>query len=234
MAYCLEGDLIKYSGNYGAFDFNSTYFVDSQDVGGTQNGLLRNKIQKIKIYPGTNNNKEIITGIQLTYINKYTKEIKELPIRKGKKDYEDEEIETFEINPGEYLINFYIRFPDDGEYIHQIGFETNKKRKILKGSEKGNEKNVISNGGDNIIVGTFGYFSTKLDSCGVLYINLKEYFKRLKIAFFELKFKLKKDEKYRKEIDSKYETFSESDKYLFKACLLPDTPFTGIMKFCIL
>ena len=233
MAYCLEGDLVNYSGNYGAFDINSNYFDDSKDLGGTQETLLRNIIKRIKIYTGKRDNKEIIGGIQLTYKNINTKEIKELSIRKGNINYEDEEIEIFEIKPGEYLINFFIRFPNDGEYIYQIGFETNKKRKILKGSDIGENKIIKSNGGENIIVGTFGYFSTKLDSFGVLYVHLREYFKKFYIAYFELKYKIKKDEKFRKEIEYKFETLSLSNKYLFKTCLLPDGIFADIIKFCL-
>ena len=233
MSYCLEGDVVKYSYNYGGITTESKLFDDSKDLGGEEDSFIQYLIKKIKIYSGIKNNKEVIGGVQLTYINLKTKEIKELPLRKGDIEYEDEDITTFELLPNEYLINLFIRFTDDADYIYQLGFETNKKRKILKGSENGSCKKVYSNGGENIIIGTFGNFNKKLDSFGILYANLKDYMKKFYLIYFQLKFKIKKDEKFRKENEEKYNSFSNSDKYLFKACLLPDSAFNEIMKFCM-
>ena len=170
----------------------------------------------------------------MTYRNLKTREIKELPARKGDMECEDEDISQFELKPGEYLINFYIRFMNSGDYIYQIGFETNKKRKILKGTEKGEEKIINCNLQDNIIIGTFGHYSSRLQSIGVQYISTKQYQQKFYIAYFELKFKIKKDKQYKKKIESKYKTLKESDKYLFQSCLLPDGTFFEIIKFCIL
>ena len=234
MSYNLEGDFVKYSGNFGIIDINSIPFDDSKDLGGTVDSLLQYLIKSIKIYIGKKDGFEIIGGIQLTYKSVNSKDLKELPIRKGKIDYEDEDIETFELKSGEYLTNFSIRFENDGNYIYQIGFETNKHRKILKGCEKGEDKCVDSNDGKNIIVGTFGNYYLKLDSCGILYINIKDYLNRFSKGYFELKFLLRKNEIYRREIESKYDSFSDPDKYLFKTCFLPDGAFNEIMKFCVL
>ena len=234
MSYYLESDFIKYSGNFGIIDINSKPFDDSKDLGGTEDSVLQYLIKSIRIYTGKKDGNIIIGGIQLSYRNLKSKELRELPIRKGKIEYEDEDIETFELKSGEYLTNFYIRFENDGNYIYQIGFETNKKRKIIKGCEKGEDKCEETNGGQNIIFGTFGHYNLKLDSCGILYINIKEYLKRFKFGYFELKFLMKKDEKFKKEIESKYDSLSESDKYLFKICFLPDVTFNEIMKYCIL
>lgn len=234
MAYCLQSELIEYSGNYGCFDTSSIYFDDSKDLGGNENDFLKYSIKKIKIFSGKKNDNIIIGGIQLTYKNHLTQELKELNMRKGKIDYEDEDVETFEIKSNEYLINFYIRFPNDGSFITQIGFETNKGRKILKGCEKGENKIISINGGENLILGTFGHYSSNLDSCGVLYTNLKKYLNKFHRAYFELRFKIKKDEKFKKEKFDNFNSFSESDKYLLKACIMPDSVFNEIMKFCLL
>lgn len=233
MAYCLESDLVKYGVNYGSFDLNSIYFDDSQDLGGTDPTFLQNKIKRIKIYTGNMNNEEVIIGIQLTYLNMTTKEIKELPIRKGNVEYNNEDIKTLEINPGEYLINYYIRLSFDLDLIYQIGFETNKNRKLFVGSEKGEEKVTNLNEEKYLIVGTFGHYNKKLESLGVHYVKLKDYIKKFYKAYFELKFKIKKDENYKEKLKAKYLSFKESDKYLFKTCLLPDGAFSIIMKYCI-
>ena len=232
-SYCLEGDLIKYSGHYGCFGVDSKYFDDSFDLGGIEKELFYYIIKKIEIFTGKKDNNEIIKGIRLTYKNIKTKEIKELSKRKGDKDYDDEDITRFELQPGEYLINFYIRFQNNDDSISQLGFETNKKRKIFKGSEIGEEKIISSNGGENMIFGTFGHYKEKLESFGVLYYSLKDYAKKFSFHYFQLKFKIKNDKKFREEIESKFKTLSESDKYLFKTCLLPDAAFNCIMKYCL-
>ena len=236
MAYCLEGNFVQYSSNFGTISYNSKYFDDSKDLGGTEDSLLQNVIKSIKIYTGKEDNKEIIGGIQITYKNIKTKEIKELPIRKGDINYEDEEVTVFELKSSEYLTKFYIRFDSDpdGDYIYQLGFETNKKRKIIKGSEYGKYSNnsfILEN---KIIFGTFGHYKKKLDSFGILYVKLKDYFEKFNRGYFELKFKFKKDKNFKKKIEEKYKSLSASDKFLLKSCLLPDSPFNEIMKFCIL
>lgn len=232
MSYCLLSNFVKYSFPYGTISLNSKYFDDSKDLGGTEQALLNYTIKNIKIFSCKKEEAIFINGVQLTYKNKRTNELKELEIRKGNIEYEEEEVETFEIKSGEYLTNFYIRIPKDKDIITQIGFETNKKRKILKGEENGENRTIYCNGGQNIIIGTFGHYNQKLDAFGVLFINSKEYIIKFYKIYFDLKFKLKKDEKYRKKIESKYEALSESYKYLLRTCLLPDNPFVEVLKFC--
>ena len=67
----------------------------------------------------------------------------------------------------------------------------------------------------------------------MLYVNLNEYLKKYYIGYFELKFKIKKDEKFKKKIEDDYKNASKENKYLIKVCLLPDNTFNEIMKFCI-
>jgi len=233
MSYCLESDVVKYSRHYGYIDLNSKYFDDSKDLGGTDKALLEHIIKSIKIFSGKKDNIIIIGGIQITYWNLKTKENIELNERKGDIQYEDEDIEKFDIKPGEYLTNFYIRFDNNSNYITQLGFETNKKRKILKGCETGELKYININGGENYILGTFGNFNQKLDSFGVLYMNFKDYIQSKYKAYFELEFKIRKDKSFKDKIKQNYETLSESYKYLFKSCTLPNSLFLEIMKFCI-
>ena len=229
MNYCLDTHFIQYSLIYGRIDIHSKLFDDSKDLGGTEENLLENLIKKVKIYTKNINNKQIISGIQLAYQNIRTREIKELPIRfkdtKNYKNDQSEETEIFELKSGEYLTKFYIRFALDAKYIYQLGFETNKKRKILKGCLDGEDKNIRINNQENIILGTFGYFKDKLDSLGVLYVNIKEYLKKYYVGYFELKSKLKKDENFKKKIEDNIENISEVEKYLVKTALLPDAVF---------
>ena len=233
MSYYLESDIVKYSRQYGYIDLNSKYFDDSKDLGGTDKALLDHIIKNIKIYSGKKDDIIIIGGIQITYWNLKTKEKLELNARKGDIQYEEEDIENIDIKPGEYLTNFYIRFNNDNNYITQLGFETNKKRKILKGCENGELKFININGGENYILGTFGNFNQKLDSFGVLYINFKDYIQNKYRAYFELEYKIRKDKTFKDKIEQNFENLSESNKYLFRSCILPNSLFLEIMKFCI-
>ena len=108
MSYYLESDIVKYSRHYGYIDLNSKYFDDSKDLGGTDKSLLDHIIKSIKIYSGKKDNIIIIGGIQITYWNLKTKEKLELNARKGDIQYEDEDIEIFDIKPGEYLTMIII------------------------------------------------------------------------------------------------------------------------------
>jgi len=120
MNYCLEGDFIQYSESYGRLDDNSKLFDDSKELGGTEDSFLNYLIKNIKIYTEKKSKKEIITGIQMTYQNIKTKEIKELPLRiNNKKHLINEDFKIIEILRGEYLTNFYIRYMNEAEYIKE-------------------------------------------------------------------------------------------------------------------
>ena len=174
MSYCLESDIVKYSRHYGYIDLNSQYFDDSKDLGGTEESLLQYVIKKIKIFSGKKNEKEIIGGVQIIYQNLKSKEIKELDAKKGNVDYEDENIDIFELKSGEYLINFFVRVSETRDYICQLGFETNKCRKILKGTDVGENKIITTNGGKNLILAIFGHYNIYLESIRVLYIKIED------------------------------------------------------------
>ena len=158
--------------------------------------------------------------------------MKDLSIRL-KNNIKSDQIDIFELKSGEYLTNFFLRFSINSKYIYQLGFETNKKRKILKGCEFGEDKKIITNGKENIILGTFGYFSEQMDSFGILYVNIKDYIKKYYIGYFELKLILKKNQDFKNKIESNIKNLSKADKCLFKTSLLPDAVFNEIMKFCI-
>jgi hypothetical protein len=242
MNYYLETKLIKNSSLYGKIELESSkLFDDSKDLGGTEEALFQNIIKKIKIYKKSANNKKYIDAIQLTYRNIETNEIKELDIRTKNSAYSVEDTEEFELKQGEFFTNFNISFPLGINHIYQIGFETNKKRKVLIGSELSKKiaavNNIINNNGNekfyNIILGTFGYYNKQLDSLGLYYVGLKEYLKKFYYGYFEMKRILKKDEKFRKKLEKNYDNFNQEEKFLFKTCLLPDKAFNEIIKFCM-
>ena len=225
-----EKELIQYSGNFGGIDQESQCWDDYEEMG--EEELLKHKIVKIKIFTGELSGKKAIFGIDVTYKNITNGEIKKTKEHRGSEQFLDSK--EFEIGPDEYLINFHIRFTNEANYISQLGFETNKEHSILEGSEEGEDKTITSNGGDNIIIGTFGCLNKKLDAMGILFISKKEYFKKKLFRFFMLRNLVKKDPKFKKTWDEKYNELSNDFKCLWRTVNLPDTAFAPIIKYCYL
>ena len=151
--------LIEYNGQYGGIFEDSKYFDDAEDLGKEE--LLNYKIINLKIYTGLIEGKKAIFGLSLTFKNIITGEIKPQKVHLGSDKYLD--IKEMPIEGNEYLTDFHIRFNDTCQYISQLGFSTNHKRKILEGSEEGNAKFIEKNGGNYIIIGTIGYINKRLD-----------------------------------------------------------------------
>ena len=137
-----------------------------------EEGLLKSKIVKVKIFTGKYLDKDVIIGVGFDFKNIHTGETIS---KEHKGDGQFEEVKELDIKDDELLVDFFTKFKYEAEYISQIGFQTNKGNKILIGTEEGEDHNIESNGGDNIIVGTFGCYDKKLDAMGVLYVNKKDF-----------------------------------------------------------
>jgi hypothetical protein len=224
-------ELIQYTGNYGGIDQDSKFWDDYEEMGG-QNGedLLKYKITKIKIYTGTFNEKKAIMGISCVFKNLFSGKDEPQKDHKGSIQFED--VKEFDIQAGEYLTDFHIRFTNEAEYISQLGFGTSKGNKILVGTEEGEDKTIDSNGGQNFIVGTFGCVNKKLDAMGCLYVSKTEYLKRKLFCLFMLRHVIKKDTKFKEKWDAKWKELPEDFQYIWKAMNLPDAPFSHIIKYC--
>ena len=219
-------EIFHYGGKFGWVYQNSKHFNDKDFLG---DNYLYYKIQKIKIWSGKKDSKDIINGIQVWYKNILDGKLVSPGEFKG--DEGNDNVIEFEIKSNEYLTDFHIRIDTE---VTQVGFETNKHSKILVGGTQGEDKIISSNGGENIIVFFYGAYENVLHSLGVGYVLKKDYMKTLFIGFFQLRFRLKKDEKFKKEWNEKESTLSESDKVLLRTCLLPDTAFNEIIKFCLI
>ena len=219
-------ELYQYGGKFGWIYQNSKHFNDKDFLG---ENYLYYKIQKIKIWSGKKDSKDIINGIQVWYKNILDGKV--ITPGEFKGDEGNDAVQEFEIKPNEYLIDFHIRIDTE---VTQVGFETNKKNKILVGGTQGEDKIINSNGGENIIIFLYGAYENCLHSLGVGYIKKKDYMKTLFIGFFELRYKLKKDESFKKNWIENENKLEESDRILLKTCLLPDTAFNEIIKFCLI
>ena len=222
-----DNSLIKYSGNYGGITPESKFWDDFEDFG--EKKILNLKITKVRIYSGKYNDKEAIFGVGFTY-----KDIingKEIVVEhKGTDDFVD--VKELVIKQDEYLTDFHIRFTNEADYISQLGYTTNKETPILIGSDEGEDKTILSNGGENIIVGTFGCTNKKLDATGVLFMNKKEYFKRLLNGIFILRHLVKHNPKFKEEWDKKEKELPKEFQFVWRAVNLPEAPLFQIIKYC--
>ena len=222
----MEDEIFHYGGKFGWVYQNSKHFNDKDFLG---DNYLYYKIQKIKIWSGKKDSKDIINGIQVWYKNILDGKLVTPGEFKG--DEGNDNVVEFEVKPNEYLTDFHVRIDTE---VTQVGFETNKHNNILVGGTQGEDKIINSNGGDNIIVFLDGAYDNLLHALGVGYVNKKDYMKTLFIGFFQLRHKLKKDEAFKKKCAEIESTLAESDKVLLRTCLLPDTAFNEIIKFCLI
>lgn len=225
-----EKELVKYSGIFGGIDQESKHWDDFEDMG--EDELLKHKIIKIQIFTGDYQGKRAIFGVDITYKNLSNGEIIKTHEHRGTEQFLDSKELNIKID--DYLTDFHIRFTNEAEYISQLGFTTNKKQSILEGTEEGEDKTIDFNGGDNIIVGTFGCVNKKLDAMGCLYISKLEYFKRKLFRIFMLRYLVKKNENFKKTWDEKFNELPNDFKYLWRTINLPDTAFAFIIKYCYL
>jgi len=120
-----DNSLIKYSFIFGTMKTISNFWDDLEDLG--EKELLKYKIIKIKIYTGKYQEQTVIIGVDVTYKNIFTGQILNRE-HKGKLIILD--VKELEMKSGEYLTDFYIRFPEDNCLISELGFGTNKNQNI--------------------------------------------------------------------------------------------------------
>jgi len=224
-----DESVIKYSAHYGGISSEAKFWEDFEEFGEKQ--LLNSKITKVKIYLGKFKGKDAIFGIGFTYQNLFNGN-EQFVEHKGSDEFID--VKELVIKEGEYLTDFHIRFKNDASYISQLGYTTNKQNSILVGIEEGEDKTITSNGGENIIVGSFGGVSKKLDSTGVLFVNKKEYFKRILNqidGIIILRNFVKKSQNFKEGWDKKQNELPSEYKFIWRTVNLPETPLLQILKF---
>ena len=215
----------NYGGKYGWVNQDTKSFDDLLDTFKTKYYL--NKLVKLKIWSGKKDESIVVYGIQAFYKNINTGKITETKEYRG--DGFDK-VEEFEIGPDEYLNKFHVRIDTE---VTQVGFETNKGKSIVVGGTKGEDKYVRLNEGNNIIISLYGNYNKYLEAIGVGYVNREWYMKRMCFGYFQLRFKFKKDDNFKKEWMDKINNLDTYQKAMIKSCSLPDSAFTEIIKFCV-
>ena len=214
---------IKATPLIGIINFNQTKrFYD--DNFSTKENMFQFSLSKILIFIGEKNK---ILGIRSFYKN-LKKEEKE-----GQIGYNDAlkviNIIKFEIPSNDHLCCLYIFTSDKG--IEQLKFLTKKGKELTVGEGGQNIIKNYINDKENIILSISGGYSDQLDILRFRYIKMSDYFGHT-LGYFELRIKMK-NENFKKKVNSKIDTYKDSDKILIRACLLPVACFNEIIKFCM-
>ena len=158
---------------------------------------------------------------------------KDIPNEEARDKTEKElDIKTLKIPPNDYICNFFLSTGDDR--ITSVKLVTKKGTEFKVGSDEGEEKVVdfINDNKDYMILYFFGGYRKCLEALAAGYIPLKSYLGTT-LGYFELKKKVK-NQAFKEAIEAKMNQLSESDKILFKVCLLPDSCFNSIIRYCLL
>ncbi len=187
------------------------------------------KPEKIIVWTGEKSGINVLAGLEIWYRNILDSsriKCQESCGSKKKDKY------VYIIKPTEYLVKFRIWIGDD--YIYKINLKTNKGNEFEVGIDKGEEIFIDELDGNNIIMSFIGNYNNYLTAVGLSYIEKKKYLEILFTGYFQLKALMRKEEK-RNEILKKAKNgeYKEVDLALIKTCLLPDNPFNGIIKYCI-
>ena len=223
---------VEYTGSYGfinaADQKNVIFFDDEENIGKKE--LSKSKIIDIKIYTKIIEGKNCITGLEYTIRSLYSgKDV--VVTHKVSNEFDD--YKHLELISGEYLKEIIIRFPNNAEYITQLGFITNKNNRIIAGEEDGEIKRIDMNEGKNIILGMSGYVGDKLNCIGCSYTSKKEFASSILFKFFFLRHLVKKDEEFKKKWDEKYNELTPEFKMIWRTVNLPDNCFNIIINTCL-
>jgi hypothetical protein len=204
-------------------------FDDGKDLlnGESLDNLIYYGFYKINIF--YDKTKGEITNFQLTYRchkNKHERVI--IPLKLFPNNpYNINKPEGFRLIKNEYLKK--ISFRRVGKKLTQINFETTKNRTYTLGKDEGELIELNTDDKNDIILAMFG----SLSNLGIYYLKTDPYIKKFCCGMSELKKKLEKDATYKKQLEEKYNTFSEIDKYIYRTALLPKTPFISILKYIL-
>lgn len=217
--------LAQHTGKFGWIYPDSVHFNDHEKLPGN---FLHFKVIKIWIWVGKKADKPVVNGIQFFYRNMLDGKEFTPGEHRGTDNFEEKHEITLASN--EYITDFHIRIDQE---VSQIGFTTNKSPKKLFGGDQGEDKITELNDPNKpvIIYAPFGCTKDTLQSCGVFYVNKKEFMKVSFAGYFELRCLIRKRPEFKKKCDEG--TYNQSDSILLKACNLPDTAFNAIIKYCL-
>lgn len=192
-------------------------------------------LQKIKIWFGTpKSSKEgkSLLGFEATYLNFINGKIYQSCDRSYNLEGDDIETKELEVKKNDYITRFSLGVDN---YITHIKLKTKNGKTLEFGMvEKEFEKSLGLDNDNNIIQFLFGFQSQDgIRALGVKYISMKDFIFMRIFIFLRIRFMLKDDKNKKQYKDEKfYNNLDNEMKYILRTCLLPDTQFFSVIKFC--
>lgn len=232
--------LFENTPNYGYYHPQCTKFKDLNIFEQQFQNFM--KLSKVKIWYGTikvdENDENIlgkcVLGIQCEYHNPINGEKKESDMHCGSLKSNDIDIKTLELTEGDYIYQLYLCY---NEVISYLKLET-KRGKILEVGfyDKNCEKTIPFNFDKNshMIHSFYGHFNKYgLRALGCVHLKRRNYFFLNLIDIFRFRhlLKVKSDEK-EKWTEEKISKLNYEEKAFIRVCLLPDSQFSCVIKFC--
>ena len=195
--------------------------------------LIKNRITNIKIYYSNENDikERYIIGLTFTFMNVSNGKIKVIE-HKGTENISG--MKELNIKGNEYLSKFNVYFKNDTDLITKISFSTNRGNTITVGNDDGKEKEIKKNNENKVYIGSFGAFKEKINSIGAIFTKRENFYKPVLFRFLFLRFLIDKNEKLKKECESKYNELSLDYKFYWRTINLPNACFSSVIKFCII
>ena len=217
-----------------------TKFVDRELFEPKYQNYIR--LTKVKIWfgrpspkiKGNDISNKYILGIQCDYHNSITGEKKQTKMNCGKIDSFDIITKDIELNEGDYITKFYICYND---IISYIKFITKKEIIFEIGQyDKDCEKTINFNIDEypHMIHSFHGYYDEcGLRALGCMNLKRKNYFFLNLIDIFRFRHIIKNNENEKKKwTEDKIKNLNYLEKAFIKLCLLPDSQFSIVIKYC--
>ena len=198
-----------------------------------QNNQIGVKLKSIKIYFIQN---QRFLGLESSFANYITGEQKQSGYHGGEIVSKDIEIKQLVVKDIEYIKNFEITFDEKFDNIIYLKITTNKDNFIEFGENKGKKVTFLGFEGDNMIQSFYGdYDKEGINNIGFQFITRKQFTFYNIFPILKLRYKLNHDEEFKKKYESNYQNLLKDNVpmiYLYRSCVLPDSIFAKIIKYC--
>ena len=232
--------LFENTPNFGYYHQQCTKFDDLNIFDHQYQNFM--KLSKVKLWYGSTKiddndesiNGKFILGIQCDYHNPINGEKKETEMHCGSLKSNDIEILSLELNEGDYINKLYLCY---NEVISYIKFESKKGKVLELGQyDKDCEKTIDFNTDkySHMIHSFHGYFNKYgLRALGCVHLKRRNYFFLNLIDVFRFRHLLKIDITEREKwTEEKIAKLGYEEKAFIRLCLLPDSQFSCVIKFC--
>lgn len=195
-------------------------------------------LKSIKIYFGKNiKNLKTLVGLEASYINYINGQKIKGEFYGIEKLTDDVEIKELVMEGNDYIKTFEFNFDELFNYINYIRIITSKGKDIEFGKRGEKIVTILNYNGDNMIQFFWGDYDDEegINAISFKYISRKQFIFGSRIPILFLRHKILYDEEFKKKYNDNYKELLKDNKslmYLYRSCLLPDTIFAKILKYC--